>query len=60
MLAKTFPGLFFLNEDNDKEKSNLCMYEVIGREKVAQSSPIFGIPWTMQSMEFSRPEYWGG
>ena len=28
--------------------------------KVAQSCPTFVTPWTIQSMEFSRPEYWSG
>ena len=28
--------------------------------KVAQLCPIFATPWTIQSMEFSRPEYWSG
>ena len=28
--------------------------------KVAQSCPTFATPWTMKSMEFSRPEYWNG
>ena len=27
--------------------------------KVAQSC-LFAIPWTIESMEFSRPEYWSG
>ena len=27
---------------------------------VAQSCLTFLIPWTIQSMEFSRPEYWSG
>ena len=26
--------------------------------KVTQLCPIFVIPWTIQSMEFSRPEFW--
>ena len=26
--------------------------------KVVQSCQLFAIPWTIQSMEFSRPEYW--
>ena len=26
--------------------------------KVTQLYPIFAIPWTIQSMKFSRPEYW--
>ena len=26
--------------------------------KVTQSCPILYDPWTIQSMEFSRPEYW--
>ena len=28
--------------------------------KVAQSGLILCAPWTIQSMEFSRPEYWSG
>ena len=28
--------------------------------KVAQLCPLFATPWTIQSMEFSRPEYWNG
>ena len=28
--------------------------------KVTQSSPTLVTPWTIQSLEFSRPEYWSG
>ena len=28
--------------------------------KVVQSCQLFAIPWTIQPMEFSRPEYWSG
>ena len=28
--------------------------------KVTKSFRLFDIPWTLQSMEFSRPEYWSG
>ena len=28
--------------------------------KVAQLCPSLVTPWTIQSMEFSRPEYWSG
>ena len=28
--------------------------------KVAQSCPTLCDPWTIQSLEFSRPEYWSG
>ena len=28
--------------------------------KVAQSFQLSVTPWTMQTMEFSRPEYWSG
>ena len=31
-----------------------------GEGKVAQSVRLFVTPWTSQSVEFSRPEYWGG
>ena len=28
--------------------------------KVSQSCRLFVTPWTIESMEFSRPEYWSG
>ena len=28
--------------------------------KVTQCVQLFSTPWTIQSMEFSRPEYWNG
>ena len=28
--------------------------------KVAQLFRLIAIPWTLQSMEFSRPDYWSG
>ena len=28
--------------------------------KVTQSAGLFATPWTIHSMEFSRPEYWSG
>ena len=31
-----------------------------GKVKVAQLCLLFVTPWTIQSMEFSRPEYWSG
>ena len=34
-----------------------CSYMVV---KVAQSCPTLWTPWTIQFMEFSRPEYWSG
>ena len=30
------------------------------RVKVTQSCPLFGTPWIIQSMEFSRPGSWSG
>ena len=38
------------------------IYEVKWRSevKVAYSCQIFATPWAIQSMEFSRPEYWNG
>ena len=32
----------------------------IVKVKVTQSCRLFMTPWTIQSMEFSRPEYWSG
>ena len=30
------------------------------KAQVAQLRPTFATPWTIQSREFSRPEYWSG
>ena len=32
----------------------------INEVKVTQSVQLFVTPWTIQSMEFSRPEFWSG
>ena len=29
-------------------------------EKLLSHVQLFATPWTIQSMEFSRPEYWSG
>ena len=34
--------------------------EISCEMKVAQHVQLFATPWTIQSMEFSRPEYWSG
>ena len=39
--------------------SSICLlYSVKPKVKVAQSCLTLCNPWTLQSMEFSRPEYW--
>ena len=35
----------------------MCMYMCV---KVTQSFQLFATPWTVESMEFSRLEYWSG
>ena len=35
------------------ERKNMYLYV-----KIDQSCPTFVTPWTIQCMEFSRPEYW--
>ena len=37
-----------------------CSAALVMKVKVAQSCRLFATPWTLQSMEFSRPEYWNG
>ena len=31
-----------------------------GTNRESSSVQLFAIPWTVESMEFSRPEYWSG
>ena len=38
----------------------LTLYLLGSELKVTQSCRLFASPWTIQSMEFSRPEYWNG
>ena len=33
---------------------------IVSEVKVTQSCPTLCDPWTIQSREFSRPEYWSG
>ena len=53
-LARTYTlaGRFFTSEPSRKP---ICIYM-----KVSQSCLTLATPWTIQSMEFSRPEYWSG
>ena len=39
---------------------HLSSFVVVIKVKVAQSVRLFATPWTIQSKEFSRPEYWSG
>ena len=43
-----------------KKKKTSQEVNVRKKVKVAQSCQLFAIPWTIRSMEFSRPEYWSG
>ena len=36
------------------------LWEGKAKVKVAQLCPTLCDPWTIQYMEFSRPEYWSG
>ena len=36
------------------------LFLIASEVKVTQSCPTLCDPWTIQSMEFSRPEYWSG
>ena len=53
-LARTYTlaGRFFTSE---LPRKPICIYM-----KVSQSCLTPATPWTIQSMEFSRPEYWSG
>ena len=54
----------YANELANENKGDLAMsmFLNLGEVKVAQSRPTlcFATPQTIQSMEFSRPEYWSG
>ena len=48
---------------NAKECSNYRMIALISHSskwKLLSSVQLFATPWTTESMEFSRPEYWSG
>ena len=47
---------FLQRQHTDDQEAHEKMLKV----KVAQSCPTLVTPWTIQSMEFSRPEYWRG
>ena len=36
------------------------VFHLVSEVKVAQLCPTLCDPWTIESMEFSRPEYWSG
>ena len=36
------------------------LFKILNKVKVAQSCPNLCNPWTIRSMEFSRPGYWSG
>ena len=52
-MSHALAGEFFTTEPPASPYDSL-------KVKVAQSCPTFATPWTIQSMEFSRPEYWSG
>ena len=52
--------LSFLTVDRDTGQTLVCMETGQGRRKwkLLSRVPLFVTPWTIQSMEFSRPGYW--
>ena len=48
---------------NAKECSNyhtVALISHVSKWKLLSSVQLFATPWTIESMEFSRPEYWSG
>ena len=43
-----------------EEITQHCKSTMKLKVRVAQFVPLFGNSWAIQSMEFSRPEYWSG
>ena len=43
-----------------KESAKDSMYKIYLKWKPLSRVRLFVTPWTIQSMEFSRPEYWSG
>ena len=57
-MSQCFP---FVRDSEEFFLASLCLWVLLIIEvKVIQSCPTLAIPWTIQSMEFSRPEYWSG
>ena len=57
-ISQCFP---FVRDSEEFFLAPLCLWVLLIIEvKVAQSCPTLAIPWTIQSTEFSRPEYWSG
>ena len=57
----------YINNKNEKTWNRLkhvckhvCKACTHSKLKVTQSCRLFATPWTIQSLEFSRPEYWSG
>ena len=55
-------GGFFTTEPPGKPLKYVLANYLLNRESESRSvvSDSFATPWTIQSMEFSRPEYWSG
>ena len=47
-----------LSEISQTEKDKYCMVSHIWKWKSFSHVQLFATPWTIQSVEFSRPEYW--
>ena len=51
---------FLSNESVETVDSHFSCLSWSNKVKVAQLCPTLQPPWTIQSMRFSRPEYWSG
>ena len=40
--------------------AQLCSFHILVKRKLLSPVQLFATPWTIQSMEFSRPESWSG
>ena len=40
--------------------AQLCSFHILVKRKLLSPVQLFATPWTIQSMEFSRAEYWSG
>ena len=52
--------LDIIHHQGKQSKAQHCLTPVRMKVKVAQSCPTLWTPWTVESMEFSRPEYQSG
>ena len=45
---------------NLENKNKSALHELMAKWKSLSCVQLFATPWTIQSMEFSRPENWSG